>query len=166
MTSALMLGVVACSGIQVSTDYDDDVYFGQYKTFDFYLVPHNLDGHKRLSAEYDRAIKKVASEELASAGIAQKGHLPDMYLAYRSLGQHEERLDEWGYGQAREHKGRGDKGLDADFYPKGTLVIDLIDRDTNEIIWRGTADAPIDETSTIERIEQAVVSILREFPPR
>ena len=52
-------------------------------------------------------------------------------------------------------------------YRKGTLIIDLMDPKTNNLVWRGWATAAID-TITLEQTEEiinrAVGKIFRGFP--
>ena len=56
-------------------------------------------------------------------------------------------------------------------YDEGTLVIDLIDARTNQLVWRGWAEnglgAQIDnQTWTEQRVEQAIDRIFRPLPGR
>ena len=54
-------------------------------------------------------------------------------------------------------------------YEQGTLVIDLVDRRTKKLVWRGTAQAALSETpSKAEReatIDEAVKKMFEKFPP-
>lgn len=49
-------------------------------------------------------------------------------------------------------------------YREGTIVIDLIDRRTNEIIWRGRADDVVDPTNLEQELRTYVDAIFSEFP--
>jgi len=55
-------------------------------------------------------------------------------------------------------------------YTLGTLVIDLFDASSRELVWRGSAEAEINETADPEerqaRAEEAVRRILGQFPAR
>ena len=56
-------------------------------------------------------------------------------------------------------------------YDRGALILDIADRKTLRLIWRGAANAKlhVTETSTREkkeRINEAVKLILDQFPPR
>ena len=54
-------------------------------------------------------------------------------------------------------------------YDQGTLVLDIVDGRSNELVWRGTAQARIDPSNSPEerqrRINEAVRKILDRFPP-
>lgn len=49
-------------------------------------------------------------------------------------------------------------------YKEGTIVIDLIDRKTNEIIWRGRADDVITPNNLEEELRTYVNAIFDQFP--
>lgn len=49
-------------------------------------------------------------------------------------------------------------------YKEGTIVIDLIDRRTNEIIWRGRANDVVTPNNLEEELRQYVNAIFDEFP--
>ena len=57
-----------------------------------------------------------------------------------------------------------------DSYERGSLIIDVIDRRANELVWRGSASArllpslPYDKT--VKRIDAAVKQILAPLPAR
>ena len=54
-------------------------------------------------------------------------------------------------------------------YTEGTLILDVIDREKNELVWRGSASKTIDEMDSPEQrvstIEAAVEKLLKDFPP-
>lgn len=49
-------------------------------------------------------------------------------------------------------------------YKEGTIVIDIIDRRTNEIVWRGRANDVITPTNLEEKLSNYVNAIFEEFP--
>lgn len=55
-------------------------------------------------------------------------------------------------------------------YPEGTLVLEVVDPSSRQLIWRGTARARIDPSSPPEarekRISAAVGMLMSQFPPR
>ena len=70
-----------------------------------------------------------------------------------------------GYGYPYGGYGYGSHGV-VTTYTEGTLVIDIIDAGTNELVWRGSAVSPMsDETYDAKDINKAVEKILEEFPP-
>jgi hypothetical protein len=58
--------------------------------------------------------------------------------------------------------------MDVYQYREGTLIIDLMDANNNNLIWRGWGTAILDNGDidlTEEKINHAVYKILKEFPP-
>ncbi|MHA7057621.1 DUF4136 domain-containing protein [Aquimarina sp. M1] len=57
-------------------------------------------------------------------------------------------------------------GYDTDVYKykEGTLMVDLVDRKTKEIVWRGTASDEIYSNNNSKAISQYVDDIFEEFP--
>jgi hypothetical protein len=55
-------------------------------------------------------------------------------------------------------------------YPEGTLVLEVVDPSTRQLIWRGVAKARIDPSSAPsdreKRISAAVAMLMSQFPPR
>ena len=60
------------------------------------------------------------------------------------------------------------RGFQTSYYP-GTLIVDVADARSNELIWRGVARSVFeDEQSQAERsvaLNQAVTRLLAQFPP-
>ena len=78
----------------------------------------------------------------------------------------------WGYGMygARYGVGMSSSTTRAITYTMGTLVVDLFDAKSKELVWRGTAEGKINESATPqqrqERANEAVARILEQFPPK
>lgn len=55
-------------------------------------------------------------------------------------------------------------------YEEGTLLIDFIDRDRDDLLWRGTGQSRLRQSKTPEerdrKAQAAVDAILQQFPPR
>ena len=51
-------------------------------------------------------------------------------------------------------------------YPEGTLVIDIIDRRSRELVWRGVGAGAFSKMNpTDEKVQEKVTRVLRDFPP-
>ena len=75
----------------------------------------------------------------------------------------------WGYGYSPEGRYWGRGGFSVYQYEEGTLVLDLIDAKSRDLIWRGAAKADVEVATTPEKrdklIQAAVHKILENFPP-
>ena len=54
-------------------------------------------------------------------------------------------------------------------YTEGTLIVDMIDKERNELVWRGEATKAVSETTdqskVQERIRKVVDKLLEAYPP-
>jgi Domain of unknown function (DUF4136) len=58
--------------------------------------------------------------------------------------------------------------LMAPYVPEGTLMLTLIDHASNKAVWTGTVTEKLDienKQKSLERIDKAVVKLLKQFPP-
>jgi hypothetical protein len=63
----------------------------------------------------------------------------------------------------------GPSNLMAPYVPKGTLVLTFVDRAANKVIWNGSVSENLDvenKKKSWERIQKAIVKLLKEFPPK
>ena len=76
----------------------------------------------------------------------------------------------YGYGYGRYGRPMGGYSeTRVSEYTQGTLIIDIVDAASNELVWRGSTEGRVREKKTPEerekRIRDAVAAILAEFPP-
>ncbi|MFI5314543.1 MAG: DUF4136 domain-containing protein [Myxococcota bacterium] len=169
----LALALAACSSITVKQDWDPSAHFDGLKTWVWQSSTPITTGNARLD---DPLLHARIQTALASA-LAAKGYnkatsgKPDFYLAYHIAIQ--QKLDAQtiytGYGPYRGWYGVGGAQTVVDTYDVGTLLVDFINPETNDVIWRGTAQSRIQELKTPEerqaRIQDAVDRLLEQFPP-
>ena len=160
--AALLAG---CVPMTVQHDYDPDVDFSRYRTFTWMPVPENAETAKStLSGPFlERRIKKSVVEALAEKGYARTDDDPDFLVAYYLRYRRKTDVAARGYGYW------GPRSLDVSQYKEGTLILDFVDPETQELIWRGWSisalqpgHSPREEQ---EILDMAVRQILKRFPP-
>ncbi|UCD56922.1 MAG: DUF4136 domain-containing protein [Candidatus Hydrogenedentota bacterium] len=166
----LSLLIIACSTISVSYDYDREADFTILKTYDWLPVPPEA----RADGLIVKRITNAVDRELEAKGFTMMPEAPDFHIAI--YGERLTKLDirdrGYDYGPYR-YRGyywpEDRRRIEVYQYDEGTLILDLINAQTNELIWRGTATAVIDPYATPEqrdkRITEAVGKILSNFPP-
>ena len=74
----------------------------------------------------------------------------------------------YGYGRYGRYGGISTSTTVSE-YQEGTLLIDMIDPSSKQLVWRGSGQARIRQSSSPEerekRIGEAVQQILEDFPP-
>ena len=115
---------------------------------------------------------------MAEKKLLKERHLtPDMWLNYYFTGEKEVSVGQlnqiFGYnlGLAWDDKYGTGKGIanSNHFFSKHTLIIDLVSKENNRLIWRGSAPTGItsneSESSKRKALDKAVEVILDPFPP-
>ena len=63
----------------------------------------------------------------------------------------------------------GPSSLQGPMVPQGTLVLELVDRSTNNVVWTGSVSQKLDiekKDKSLELVGKAVVKLFKQFPPR
>ena len=167
LLSLVLLG--ACRSYNVTYDYDVTASYGQYKTFDYYTSKKGTGGTTNLM---DKRVRAAVEKELLAKGFAMETKAdPDFLVTYYPI-VHNRKVrttvrSGWGYrpfyggvgvstSQVRNHK-------------EGTIVIEIVDFKTNQLIWQGAADGALTDLKNPEDandvVPKAVRDILAKFPP-
>jgi hypothetical protein len=164
----LVAGLIACSTLTVSTDYDPAANFGQYKTFT--IMP--LEQFKDIPITADR-IKMAITQALQSRGLQPASEAADLQIqVFAKLGKETQITSTggyggWGYGW--RGYGGGMSTTTVQDVAVGTLVVDLVDAKTDKPVWRGMASDTINQKSTGEQKQEnlnyAMNRMFAKFPP-
>lgn len=167
----LLIGLVTVASctpaLVVHQDFDPTANFGQHRTYQWYTteiagLEHQLDNRERI----DRSVRVAVESALVQRGMSPDTESPDVLVAYYVSVGGQQGLD----NENASSIGYGFTGIpnfkDTDAYTAGTLIIDLIQANSNELIWRGWAEADINPDSLVEAdISRAVNYILAQYPP-
>ncbi len=193
----LMAVITGCSTVLVQSDYDREINFTNFHTFDWTTQSENAGSNadQRITL-FERRLKKSVDKELTANGFQkQTAERPDFLIAYsiqvedqvnvlssgygygaygyRGYGHgYSHRYGYGGYGHGYGHHRYGYRSRyygGSRLYAEVTLVLDFVDPESNNVIWRGLYKDEIDESGilimTEEKITKAVKKILKEFPP-
>ncbi len=147
-------------------DYDKEADFNKLKTFKWLPLPEKEIAP---SIVKKRIIKAVNYQlELKDFKKAEKN--PDFLIALHTGKQAKVNIRERGYSYGRYGRHGGiSSSVDVYQYEEGTAIVDFVDAQSKELIWRGTATAVIDPTRTPKEreklIDEAVKDMLKNFPP-
>jgi hypothetical protein len=160
---------IGCSTISsVRYDYDTEADFRNLKTYDW------LEEYTEMSAIDAKRIKNAIDAELTARGYSQSLDDPDFMIAFH--GTSEEKVNVVDHGYRYCPYGRYCYGYwgwgstpTTYTYEEGTLIIDFIDSESLQMVWRGEAKGVLDPNLSPERLDQvtneAVQRILQNFPP-
>ena len=168
LTVVLIAFAVSCSSVNVRYDYERDVDFSQFKTFDFYPVPQELRTSELVLKRIDRAIAR----EMTAKGFNQSSDNPDLLIAAHTEVKDKVNVTSYGYRYAPYYRwgywGPA-AGVDVRQYEEGSLIIDIVDNAQDELVWRGVASKSLPSNPTAEKIDriidQVVTKAMANFPP-
>jgi hypothetical protein len=134
---------------QVKTDYDRSANFGQYKTYSWEQV-------KTRDPLYVDRIKSAVNAALAQKGWTQVNSGGDVSIVAMEVTHDQQTLNTFydgfggGWGWRRfGGAGFGDATTTTETYKVGTLVVDLFDTKTKQLIWERLI-----ERHTLQQLEQ------------
>ncbi len=174
----LFLTLYGCSSIQVSTDFDPEADFSAIHTYSWKTANVSGDALANNPLLYKRIVKSI------DGYLQRRGYQKvdpgsaDILVAIHAATKEKMRVTDWGgpRGYYRDPWydpwwGGGAYGgrVDVSYYTEGTLVIDIVDRRRQELIWRGLGTSIVHKYSDPEKMEKAVNEyvgeILDRFPP-
>jgi len=173
---SLAVSMISCGGgIKVVQDYDTSIDFGTLRDF-AWAAPsgEGRPGPAEVSSLLDQRVRRSVEDALFTKGFVKT--VPrdaDFLVQYYTAVEKKLRVDTnyygygyggWGYG------GGGYSDTTVREYEEGSLLIDFVDPEKKELIWRGTGVARIQNQMSPEdreaHIRSAVEQILAQFPPK
>jgi Domain of unknown function (DUF4136) len=165
-----VVALTACATVGVSSYRDRQTDFTNYRTFDWGPADALPTGDPRLdqNSYFQDRLQGAVERELAGRKLARSepGGSADLLIHYHANVSRRLNVNQvdyvYGYtvdAQSQIHE-----------YEAGTLVLDVVDTRTNEVVWRGWAhgnmtDLLEDEGKLAEWIKSAVQRMLAQLPP-
>jgi len=179
LLALLVFETSACIAFPVQQDYDADADFSGYRTW--YWLPASPTGDPRVDNDLvDARIRRAVEQSLAARGYTKTSTGEgDFGIGYHGFieGKIDVRTIDryYGYGPGwgrygGYYPGRVATETYVDQYDEATLILDIVDRDSRKLVWRGSTSARVRAEQTPEkrdaRTQQAVDAILAKFPPQ
>jgi len=151
----------------VASDWDHNVNFSAYKTYSWMKVntPNDI-WDKRTTEKVDAVLAAKGwhkVEQGGDVGITAMGTTAQKqtyYTYYNGFGPR------WGW-RSRGWGGFGTATTTESTYTEGSLVIEMFDGKTNDLIWRGTATDTLSgkPEKNEKKLNKVVEKMFEEFPP-
>jgi hypothetical protein len=165
---ALLGLIVYCSTMKVNIDYDQDANFLQYKTYRWIANKPALKPPRPVDhALLEKRIKKTVDDELAAKGyVLAEGAKPDFLITFHIGAQNKVDVTHYGYRYGPRGRWWGHQ-VEVHRYKEGTLLIDIVDPETEQLVWRGSAVDAIRRPQDLDdTLYEAVQKIMAKFPPQ
>ena len=171
------LVISACSDIIIRTDYQPGTDFSTYKSYAWLPDIQQKTGNPALdSSLLNNRIRNALEQNMSAIGFRRVNpDQADVYLTYYLT--LESRIESFpttityyrGYHRGRSYGYAYGYGSEIQEYQYNTLYIDLISPASKQIIWRGTAESLLEDSSTpeqrVQRVNKIVSKIMQEYPP-
>jgi len=178
LTVLFMASLAAgCSSMKIQTRADPEADFSEFNGYSWVRHPQGSDA--RVGPQVGMWIVGAIDEELAGKGFHRRDPgESDFQVGYHAAVQGKMEVSNvdsyYGYGIPHSspwmyyNVGATQQQSAAQYYNEGVIVIDIIDVSLNRLVWRGTAQAEVDDDAEPEqqqaRIREAVRKILADFP--
>jgi len=160
LAGLLLAAVTAWASI--STDYSHNVNFAQYKTYTWGKI-RTADGL------WDERVKDAVASQLAAKGLTEVPSGGDVVIAARDAIHNQQELNTFydGFGGRRWGGGMGMSTTTVDNYKVGTLIVEMFDGASKNLIWRGSASNTLSSNSdkNIKSLDKNVQKMFERFPP-
>ena len=181
-TATVLLAVLlltGCSGVRVTSDFDPHhiTEMKAYRTYAWLPMPTDQGDDLTNSTLMGKRIRTAADHVLQKRGYEKAvSGTPDFLIGHHLAV--EGKLDistvnnyyGYGYGYWGGPWGYGYSNTYVRDYQEGTLILDIADGITNELVWRSAAVAEVNQSSNPEKRQQAIQSVvlkmLDTFPPK
>lgn len=170
--SLIMVAWLAGCASLATTDFDDAAPFGDYQTWRF-AAPTNESAESAVVGLDDARIREAIETAMAGESLAlADGNPADLLVRYRIEQKERLETDGFSYGLGL---GRGNFGFGLSFPPQvdsvkeGKLVVELVDRARNQVIWKGIGRRYLNEDQSPETrrevIDEVVRAMFERYPP-
>lgn len=168
LVSLLMMALAGCAS-NVVTDYDSGAVFGNYASWAFAPTGEgerfkSLDGG-RIESAVERELNRKSMRKVEQ-------NEADLLVTWRIV--EEERLERSGVGLGFGF-GSGNFGWGLSSAPplreveEGKLVVELVDTDTDRVVWRAASRRYLNENQSSESrrelIDEIVADMFEKYPP-
>ena len=184
--AVLLMASAACAPtLKVGYDYDRGANFAAYHTYDWLSGEQEKTGDMRTdNSAVDMRIRMAVGAQLLSKGYRRLyDEKPDFYVTYHiglkdmaptvSTQYYSNGMAGRPFSYSADTRSTGNEKPtinEAPAYLTGSLLIDIIDAASNQLVWRGIAAAEVDTSLTSaerdERTRTIVHKMLSHFPPQ
>lgn len=169
--AATLLGLLAgaltlaCSTMTTNVDYDHTINWSQFHTFQI------AEGTKDPVTFTQKRIEDGITQQLTAKGWQAVTSNPDL-LVYTHVVLSTEK--QWNATSMGGFGYRGWGGMGGGMatatqttIPIGTLIVDMVNPKTHEMVWRGTAQDQVSSTGADKgQVDAAMQALFKNFPPQ
>lgn len=154
--------LTSCASVNVTSDYDTQVRFNDFKTFAFYKP--GIDKVEISDLDKKRILRAIETEMLAKG--FSKSDTPDLLVNINTKTERNVNVSSanFGYGWGPWYGGYNQQISSS---TNGVLYIDLINALDKQLVWQGRGVGYLTHNAKEkdERVKEFVSAILAKYPP-
>ena len=165
----MMLGIALLTcGVAIAQDVKYNsmpgTNFSKYHTYKWIAI----EGASHPNQIVDAEIKQAVDAQLSTKGLTKTDdEKADLYVGYQIAVDQEKQWNAYGMGG---RWGGGMASATQSTISIGSLVIDMYDPGTKDLVWTGTASKSIDPSSNQQKnqnnLNKAMAKLLKNYPPK
>jgi hypothetical protein len=170
--ASVAAALITCEpAVRVRTTMSPDTNLEGLRTFQIMRVPAR-HGYRRPSpldpmiynSATNRALRAALREGFEDRGYVLDDERPDFGIAYYASAKEKLDVTVWNYGYRWRPRWWGPSVVTV--YNQGTVIVDVIDPRTNDLLWRGTGVSVVsdDPREFRQDLGRAVAAIVARFP--
>ena len=164
LLALVLLAAGTLSAQDVKYNFMPGTDFSKYHTYKWVLI----EGASHPNQIMDQEIKQAVDSQLASKGLTKTdSDKADLYVGYQIAVDQERQWNAWGTGRGF---GGGMGSATSSTISIGTLVLDMYDPGTKQLVWTGHATNTINPSSNQEKnmksLNKAMAKLLKNYPPK
>lgn len=157
---------IALSAQDVTSNSMPGTDFSKFHTYKWVTI----EGAKQPNQIVDAQIKQAVDAQLATKGLTKTDNEnADLYIGYQTSLAQQEQWNAYGTGGGYRWGG-GMATATSSTINIGTLVLDMYDPSTKQLVWSGRATKTIDPNNSQEKkqknLNKAMQKLLKNFPPK
>ena len=161
-----LLACIVVLAQDVKTNAMPGVDFSKFHTYKWVPIGNGSHPDQIVDAE----IKQSIDAQLTQKGLTKTdSDKADLYVGYQIATDQEKQWNAYGMG-GRWRFGGGMATATQSSITVGTLVLDMYDPSTKQLVWQGRASKSLDPSNNQqkneERLNKGMAKLLKDFPPK
>jgi hypothetical protein len=159
----LVVGTVS-KAQDVTYNFMPGTDFSKYHSYKWVTIEGGAHPNQIVNQE----IMQAVDSQLAAKGLTKTdSDKADLYVGYQTAVDQERQWNAWGTGRGF---GGGMGSATSSTISNGTIVVDMYDPGTKQLVWTGRATKTIDPSSNQEKnmknLNKAMAKLLKNYPPK
>ncbi len=178
LLALLTFGIGCGNSVTITTDYDKEADFTQYKTFGF--LQWNAESSALVNDLDRRRLENAVAAQLEKRGMKRIDGMGDTMIGFHVVVEEKTGTTSYtnhygnmgyygggfGYGYGYPYGGSSTTQTSTYTYVIGTIVIDQYDASTKKLVWEGVAQGEVedDKSKREENIKEDMERMFENYP--